>query len=142
MDKVKSLIEIHHGKMVPLHHNMTNYFQPLDLTVNWSGNLFLRDKVQIWYAQQVKAQICKRIAPESVFVDLKISILKGCVRYICASLFWSLNESTCQTGKNVFYFTSKSLFHSRENQILEFYIFKFHYVIKYLSIKEEIHFTE
>ena len=36
--------------------------------------------------------------------------LKGCVRYIFASLFLSLNESTCQMKKNVFYFTSKPLF--------------------------------
>ena len=35
---------------------------------------------------------------------------KGCVRYIFASLFLSLNESTCQTGKNVFHFTLKALF--------------------------------
>ena len=33
--------------------------------------------------------------------------------------FLSLNESTCQTRKNVFYFTSKALY-SRKNQILEF----------------------
>ena len=43
--------------------------------------------------------------------------IKGCVRY-------------------------KSSFRSRENQILEFYIFKFHDVIKCLNIKQEIHFTE
>ena len=37
-------------------------------------------------------------------------LLKGCVRYIFASLFLGLNESTCQTKKNTFYFTSKALF--------------------------------
>ena len=36
--------------------------------------------------------------------------VKGCVRYIFASLFLSLNESTCQTGKNVFYLTSNAFF--------------------------------
>ena len=35
--------------------------------------------------------------------------LKGCVRYIFASLFFGLNESTCQMKRNVFYFTSKPL---------------------------------
>ena len=35
---------------------------------------------------------------------------KGCARYIFASLFLGLNESTCQMKKNVFYFVSKSLF--------------------------------
>ena len=32
-DKVGSLIE-KHGKMVPVPHNMTNYFRPLNLTIN------------------------------------------------------------------------------------------------------------
>ena len=56
--------------------------------------------------------------------------------------FLSLNESTCQTGKDVFLFHFKSSFRSQENQILEFYILKFHDVIKCLSIKQEIRFTE
>ena len=59
--------------------------------------------------------------------------VKGCVRYIFASLFLGLNETTCQMKKN---------FLSWENQILEFRIFKFHDVIKYLGIKQEMHFTE
>ena len=37
-------------------------------------------------------------------------VVKGCVHSIFASFFLSLNESTCQTRKNVFYFTSKALF--------------------------------
>ena len=32
------------------------------------------------------------------------TLFKGCVRYIFASLFLNLNENTCQTRKNVFYF--------------------------------------
>ena len=54
--------------------------------------------------------------------------------------YLSLNDSTCQTRKNVFYFTSKALF-VLEN-ILEFYVFKFHDVTECLSIKEEVYFTE
>ena len=55
---------------------MTKYFQLLNLTVNQSCKSFLHDKVQIWYAEQLQTQISKGIAPESVFVDLKIRILK------------------------------------------------------------------
>ena len=62
--------------MVPVPHNMTNYFQPLHLTANWSCKSFLHDKAQIWYAEQVETQVFKGIAPESVPVELKISILK------------------------------------------------------------------
>ena len=69
----------------------------------------------------------------------KLDVLKGCVRYIFASLFLSLNESTFQNKKKSFLFHFKSSFRSQENQILEFYIFKFHDVIKCLSVKQEIH---
>ena len=40
---------------------------------------------------------------------LKSEIFKGCVRYIFASSFLSVKESTCETKKNVFYFTSEAL---------------------------------
>ena len=76
MEKVESLIEKYHGKMVPVPHNVTNYLQPLYLTVNRSCKSFLLDKTQIWYAEHDQAQISKGIAPESVSVDLKISMLK------------------------------------------------------------------
>ena len=36
----------------------------------------MHDKAQIWYAEQVQAQIPKGIAPESASDDLKKSILK------------------------------------------------------------------
>ena len=48
----------------------------LDLTVNRSCKSFLRDKAQERYAGQLQVQIAKEIAPESLTVDLKISILK------------------------------------------------------------------
>ena len=69
-------------------------------------------------------------------------VLNVCVHYIFANLFFGLNQSTCQIKKNVFLFHLETSFRSWENQILEFYIFKFHGVIKCLSIKQEIHFTE
>ena len=54
--------------MVPVPHNMTNYFQPLHLTDNRSCKSFLPDKAQILYAEQEQAQISK-VAPESVSVE-------------------------------------------------------------------------
>ena len=75
-DKLKILIEKHHGKMVPVIHNMTNYFQPLDLKVNGSCQLLHQNNAQIWYAELVQPQIFKGIAPERVSIDLKISLVK------------------------------------------------------------------
>ena len=61
-----------------------------------------------------KSQIC-------LFKN-RFCLLKGCVHYIFAKCF-------------LFHFKSSS--RSRENQILEFYIFKFYDVIKCLSIEQE-----
>ena len=48
--------------------------------------------------------------------------IKGCVRYIFASLFLSLKESTSGTWKNAFYFTSKVLFVLEK---IKFYNFRY-----------------
>ena len=75
-----------------------------------------------------------QILCESVF----LKVVSATFLLVC---FLSLNENTCQTRKKNFLFHLKSLFRSQENQILEFYVLKFHDVIKCLSIKQEIHFT-
>ena len=38
-------------------NNMTHYFQPQDLTVNAVAKHFLKDKFEIWYANEVKKQL-------------------------------------------------------------------------------------
>ena len=59
----------------------------------------------------VKISICGALSRNFMTMHrVSVSHLKGCVRYIFACLFLSLNESPCQTRKNVFYFTSKALF--------------------------------
>ena len=65
---------------------------------------------------------------------------------VASATFWlvcflSLNESTCQTRKNAFYFPSKALF-VLDKINFGFWIFRFDDIIKYLSINQEIHFIE
>ena len=56
--------------------------------------------------------------------------------------FFRLKESTCETKKNVFYFTSKAPFVLEIIKFLTFQIFKCHDVIKCLSMKHETHIIE
>ena len=56
--------------------------------------------------------------------------------------FLGLKESTYETRESFFYFTSKALFVLEKIKSLEFQIFKCHAVIKYWSIKKEMHLTE
>ena len=48
-DKVKNLIEKHHGKIMPVPNNMANFLQPLDLAINQLCKLYLRGEAQIYY---------------------------------------------------------------------------------------------
>ena len=63
-----------------------------------------------------------------------------CVCYISASLYFKSKREYLSKQQQCFPFHFKTSFRSRENQILEFYVFKFHDVIKCLSIKQEINF--
>ena len=64
--------------------------------------------------------------------------------FLLVVLYFCLRKSTRETSKNVFIFISKipGSFCSWDNQILNFYLFKFHDVIKCLSMKHETHFIE
>ena len=62
--------------MIPVPNNLTNEFQPLDLTVNRTCKAFFRKESQEWFTSQVQLQIENGVTPEEVKVDTKISILK------------------------------------------------------------------
>ena len=57
-------------------NNMTHCFQPLDLTVNAVAKHFLKDKFELWYANEVKKQLDERTEVYEIDIPLKLSILK------------------------------------------------------------------
>ena len=63
----------------------------------------------VWVRLVTQTIVCENVIYFSRFK------LKGCVRYVFASLFLGLNESTCQIKKNVFLFHFKTSLCSREN---------------------------
>ena len=75
-EQMKALVSSSNGKMIPVPNNLTNEFQPLDLTVNRTCKAFFRKESQEWFASQVQLQIENGVTPEEVKVDKKISILK------------------------------------------------------------------
>ena len=76
------------------------------------------------------------------FIRFFISIIKGCVRYILLVCFVCLKESTCETRKNAFYFTSKAPLVPEIINFLTFKILKCHDVIKCPDMKHETHIIE
>ena len=73
---MKNLVSSSNGTMVPIPNNLTNEFQPLDLTVNRTCKSYLRTQTQEWLSTQVQAQMQNGIKPENVKVDMRISVLK------------------------------------------------------------------
>ena len=71
-----------------------------------------------------------------------IQSFKTCACYIFASLFRMFKKEHFWNKKKKFLFHFESSFRSWGYQILTFQIFKYHGVIKCLSMKHETHFTE
>ena len=49
-EAVKNVVKESNGKMVSVPNNWTNYFQPLDLTINKSSKDFLCKEAPSWYS--------------------------------------------------------------------------------------------
>ena len=55
---------------------MTHYFQPLDLTVNAVAKHFLKDKFELWYANEIRKQLDEETEVYEIDIPLKLWILK------------------------------------------------------------------
>ena len=73
------------------------------------------------------------------FVGLSPKGLKIASATFLLVSFICLKEGTHETRENVFLFQFESSFCSRDNQVLTFQVFKFHDVIKSLSMKHKTH---
>ena len=62
--------------MVSVPNNWTNYFQPLDLTVNKSSKDFLRDEAQTWYSNEIAKQMSEGKRTDQIKVDVRLSVVK------------------------------------------------------------------
>ena len=90
-----------------------------------------------------RCKIPKHFSGNTNFKRLLLDLLniEGCVCYFLASLLFKSKLQHLLNQEKCFLIHLKSSFRSRENQTLEFQIFKFHDIIKCHSIKQEIHFT-
>ena len=75
-------------------NNMTHCFQPLDLTMNAVAKHFLKDKLELWYANEVKKQLDERTEVYEIDIPSKLSILNS--KYVG---FWVCIATSETTGK-------------------------------------------
>ena len=57
-------------------HNLTNKFQPLDLSINKAAKAFISGKYNTWMTNEISKQIKRGIAPPDVKVSLNLSVIK------------------------------------------------------------------
>ena len=56
--------------------NMTNIFQPLDLTVNGSFKSLMKSTFTEWYSKETGKQLEENVPIEDIEIKLKVSVLK------------------------------------------------------------------
>ena len=75
-ERMKRLYLKNNCELVIVPHNVTNKFQPLDISINQSAKKFISNKFNAWYADRVSKQLSNGVAPGDVKVSLKLSDLK------------------------------------------------------------------
>ena len=75
-DRVHNTIANNNCVSVFVPANMTNYFQPLDLTVNGAAKQFLKGKFQEWYATEIASQVNEGVDVYSIDISTKLSVMK------------------------------------------------------------------
>ena len=75
-DELRKLCMSNNCEVVIVPHNLTNKFQPLDLSVNKAAKAFISEKYNTWMTNEISKQIKRGIAPPGVKVSLHLSVIK------------------------------------------------------------------
>ena len=75
-DEVAKLCRKNNCALIIVPHNLTNKFQPLNITVNKPAKSFIKNKYNMWYTEQVAKQLNKGKAP----ADIEVWIMKAWTR--------------------------------------------------------------
>ena len=75
--EIKALCLKNDCKLVIVSHNLTNKFQPLDISINQKAKKFILHKFNTWYADRISEQLKKGVAPGDVKESMKMFDLKA-----------------------------------------------------------------
>ena len=73
---LKKLCSENRCEIMIVTHNLTNKFQPLDLTVNKAAKAFIQNKCNDWFSNQVAHQLKSSKDPTNIKISPKLSDLK------------------------------------------------------------------
>ena len=86
-DIVQNFCKKHFCQVVIVPHNLTNKFQPLDITVNKPAKSFISNKYNEWFAEQVAKQLQKGITAADIQISFNLVELKVMHARWIASLY-------------------------------------------------------
>ena len=73
---LKEFCEKNFCEVVIFPHNLTNKFQPLDMSVKKAAKSFIFEKYNTWMAKEASNQLQREISPCDVKIDLSLGIIK------------------------------------------------------------------
>jgi hypothetical protein len=83
-DTVKSMMEQNNYLFVKVPANMTQHFQPLDVSINGLAKRFMKTQYETWYADNILCQMGSGVSVENVKVDTRLTIIREVhARWIC-----------------------------------------------------------
>ena len=97
-DSVMQKLKENFIKVVKVPENISNLFQPLDLTVNGSAKVFMKRKLTEWYSSSISKQLDKGKSTDDIDVDLKLSIPKPLHAHWIKELY---DYMTSQNGSKI-----------------------------------------
>ena len=75
-EEVTKLCRENNCFVIIVSHNLTNKFQPMDITFNKPAKSFIKEKYNTWYTEQVTKQLNEGKDPADVEVSLNLSQVK------------------------------------------------------------------
>ena len=75
-DTLKELWSENNCEIVTVPHNLTNEFQPLDISVNKAEKALIQNQYNDWFSNEVSVQLKKGIDPNDIKTTSKLSNLK------------------------------------------------------------------
>ena len=97
-EPVKEKLRANNILLVRVPANMTNLFQPLDLTVNGSVKALMKQKFTLWYSQEISKALNEGVPLDDIEINLKLSVLKPLHAKWLLEVF---NHMTSDAGKSV-----------------------------------------
>ena len=75
-DRLRERCSENYCEVVIVPHNLTNKFQPLDISVNKAAKAFIQNMYNEWFSNEVATQLNRGVDPTEVKVTSKLSHLK------------------------------------------------------------------